>query len=185
MAGLRYTFTENKAYIHQLLNENNQAQMNDIINNIRETSKLTDEYIKQYESVGFTGKKKEDLENFKKMIQDYARSRDKVIDAVTQGDYETSYKIGESEYKVKRDKILEGINNKVAQANKDSQELKEKNEKTYHSSKTVMNLVMGIGFLGSLALGIVLSQHLIKRIRRIKELTERIEERRFYSNCFR
>ena len=73
----------------------------------------------------------------------------------------------------------------MAQANKDSQELKEKNEKTYHSSKTVMNLVMGIGFLGSLALGIILSQHLIRRIRRIKELTERIRRRRFYSNGFR
>ena len=104
------------------------------------------------------------------------RSRDKVIDAVTQGDYETSYKIGESEYKVKRDKVLDGINNKVAQANKDSQELKEKNEKTYHSSKTLMNLVMGIGFLGSLVLGIVLSQHLIRRIRKIKELTEQLGE---------
>ena len=61
LAGIRYTFIENKASIHQLLNENNQAQMNEIINNIRETSKLTDEYIKQYESVGLTGKKKEDL----------------------------------------------------------------------------------------------------------------------------
>ena len=175
LGGIRYTFTENKANIQQLLNGDNQAQMNEIINNISETSKLTDEYIKQYESIGLTGKKKEDLENFEKMIQDYARSRDKVIDAVAQGDYETAYKIGESEYKVKRDKVLDGINNKVAQANKDSQELKEKNEKTYHSSKTLMNLVMGIGFLGSLALGIVLSQHLIKRIRKIKELTERIE----------
>ena len=176
LGGIRYTFTENKANIQQLLNGDNQAQMNEIINNISETSKLTDEYIKQYESIGLTGKKKEDLENFEKMIQDYARSRDKVIDAVTQGDYETAYKIGESEYKVKRDKVLDGINNKVAQANKDSQELKEKNEKTYHSSKTLMNLVMGIGFLGSLALGIVLSQHLIRRIRKIKEFTEKLGE---------
>ena len=39
-----------------------------------------------------------------------------------------------------------------------------------------MNWVMGIGFLGSLALGIILSQHLIKRIRKIKELTEQLEE---------
>ena len=72
LTGIRYTFTENKANIHQLLNENNQAQMNEIINNISETSKLTDEYIKQYESIGLTGKKKEDYENFKKMIQDYS-----------------------------------------------------------------------------------------------------------------
>jgi methyl-accepting chemotaxis protein len=35
---------------------------------------------------------------------------------------------------------------------------------------------MGIGFLGSLALGIVLSQHLIKRIRKIKELAEQLGE---------
>ena len=34
LAGIRYTFTENKAYIHQLLNENNKSQMNEIINNI-------------------------------------------------------------------------------------------------------------------------------------------------------
>ena len=39
-----------------------------------------------------------------------------------------------------------------------------------------MNLVMGIGFLGSLALGIVLSQHLIRRIRKIKELAEQLEK---------
>ena len=58
LGGLRYTFTENKAYIHQLLNENNQAQMNDIINNIRETSKLTDEYIKQYESIEINRREK-------------------------------------------------------------------------------------------------------------------------------
>ena len=175
LAGVRYTFTENKAYIQQLLNENNQAQMNEIINNISETSKLTNEYMKQYESVGFIGKKKEDYENFKSMIEEYREARNAVMDAVKQGDYEKAYQIGESDYRVIRDKILVGINNKVAQANKDSQEIKEENEKTYHSSKTVMNLVMGIGFLGSLALGIVLSQHLIKRIRRIKELTERIE----------
>ena len=176
LAGIQYTFTENKANLHQLLNENNQAQMNDIINNISETSTLTDEYIKQYESVGFTGKKKEDLDNFKKMIQDYVISRDKVIDAVTQGNYEIANKVGESEYKENRDLILKGINNKVAQANKDSQALKDKSEKTYQASKNVMNFVMGIGFLGSLALGILLSQHLIRRIRKIKELAEQLGE---------
>ena len=68
LGGLRYTFTENKAYIHQLLDENNKSQMNDIINDIRETSKLTDEYIKQYESMRLTGEKKAVFEDFKKMI---------------------------------------------------------------------------------------------------------------------
>ena len=140
------------------------------------TSKLTDEYIKQYESIGLTGKKKEDLENFKKMIQDYMGIRNAVVDAVKQGDYEKAYQISESDYQVKRDKILKGISNKVAKSNKDSQEIKEKNEKTYHSSKTVMNLVMGIGFLGSLGLGILLSQHLIRRIRKINELAEQLGE---------
>ena len=42
--------------------------------------------------------------------------------------------------------------------------------------KLLMNLVMGIGFLGSLALGIVLSQHLLRRIRKIKELAEQLGE---------
>ena len=39
-----------------------------------------------------------------------------------------------------------------------------------------MFVVMGIGFLGSLALGIVLSQHLIRRIRKIKEFAEQLGE---------
>ena len=40
LTGIRYTFTENKANIHQLLNENNQAQMNEIIKNISENFKI-------------------------------------------------------------------------------------------------------------------------------------------------
>ena len=150
--------------------------MNDIISNIGKESALSDEYIKQYESIGFTGKKKEDLENFKRVLQEYREARNAVVDAVKQGDYEKAHQIGESDYKVKRDKVLEGINNKVAQANRDSQEIKEKNDKTYHTSKNIMLFVMGIGFLGSLVLGIGLSQHLIRRIRKIKELTERMEQ---------
>ena len=125
--------------------------MNEIINNIRETSKLTDEYIKQYESLGLTGKKKAEFENLKKIIQDYTVSRDKVIDAVTQGDYEKANKIGESEYKVKRDKHFKGINKKVAEVNKDqSRNKRRRMKKHYLSSKNVMICVMGIGFLGSL-----------------------------------
>ena len=185
LAGINYTMTENKANIHQLLNDNNKAQMNEIISNIEKVSTLTNDYLKEYESVGLTGKKKGDLENFKKMIQDYKVARDAVVDAVKQGDYEKAYQIGESDYQVKRDQILTGINKKVTQANKDSQEIKETNEKTYQSSKTVMNWVMGIGFLGSLALGIILSQHLIRRIRKIKELTEQIRRRRPYTHRFR
>ena len=66
MAGINYTMTENKANIHQLLNDNNKAQMNEIISNVEKVSTLTNDYLKEYESVGLTGKKKEDLENFKK-----------------------------------------------------------------------------------------------------------------------
>ncbi|MEC1759867.1 methyl-accepting chemotaxis protein [Schinkia azotoformans] len=174
LAGIRYTFTENKAYIHELLNENNHAQINEIINNISETSKVTDEYIKQYESIGFSEQKKEDYKNFKKMIEGYRVARNAVVEAVKQGDYDKAYQLSASDYQVKRDEVLQGINNKVTQANKHSQTLKEKNEQTYHFSKTIMYLVMGIGFLGSLAIGILLSQHLIRRIRKINELAEQL-----------
>ena len=176
LAGINSNTIENKANINELLNENNQARMNEIISNIGKESALSDEYIKQYESIGFAGKKKEDLENFKRALQEYREARNAVVDAVKQGDYEKAHQIGESDYKVKRDKVLEGINNKVTQANRDSQEIKEKNDKTYHTSKNIMLFVMGIGFLSSLVLGIGLSQHLIRRIRKIKELTERMEQ---------
>ena len=49
-------------------------------------------------------------------------------------------------------------------------------KKHYLSSKNVMFVVMGIGFLGSLALGILLSQHLIQRIRKTNELAEKLGE---------
>ena len=49
-------------------------------------------------------------------------------------------------------------------------------KKHYLSSKNVMFVVMGIGFLGSIALGILLSQHLIQRIRKTDELAEKLGE---------
>lgn len=176
LTGIRYTATENKAAMHQLLDENNRAQMNEIIDSMNETSNLFEEYMDQYGSISLTGTKKEDYENFKKMTQDYVEARNAVVDAVKQNDYEKARQISESDYEVQREMIFTGINNKVAQANKESQEIKTNNENTYSTARSIMLWVMGIGVLGSLALGIVLSQHLIKRIRRVKELAERLGE---------
>ncbi|MFJ7371258.1 methyl-accepting chemotaxis protein [Lysinibacillus sp. NPDC098008] len=176
MTGIRYTFVENKANIHELLNEKNKYQINEIINNISETSKLTDEYIKQYESTRITGEDKALFEDFKSSIQEYRQARNAVVDAVKQGDYEEAYKIEESEYNVKRDSIINGLNKEIEEVNKISQEINTQNKDTYDTSKNIMLFVMVIGFLGSLALGIVLSQHLIKRIGRIKELAEQLGE---------
>lgn len=175
LAGINYALMENKADIHQLLNEKNRPQINEILGNIEETSKLANEYIKSYESIGLTSEKKEEFEGFKNRLQAYRDSRDKVIEAIQQGNYEKAYEIGETEYKVNRDELLHGLAKEIDEVNQLSEDIREKNEKTFHSSKNLMLVVMGVGFLGSLALGILLSQHLIRRIRKIKELTERIE----------
>ena len=109
LAGINYALMENKASIHQLLNEKNKSQMNAIIHDVEKTSILANEYIKQYESLGLTGEQKEAFEGFKNRLQDYIDARDKVIGSIQQGDYEKAYQIGETEYGVKRDSLLQGL----------------------------------------------------------------------------
>ena len=176
LAGINYALMENKASIHQLLNEKNKSQMNAIIHDVEETSILANEYIKQYESLGLTGEQKEAFEGFKNRLQDYIDARDKVIEAIQQGDYEKANQIGETEYGIKRDSLLQGLIKEIGEVNQISQNIKEENEKTFLSSKNVMFVVMGIGFLGSLGLGIVLSQHIIQRIRKTDELAVKLGE---------
>ena len=176
LAGINYALMENKASIHQLLNEKNKSQMNAIIHDVEKTSILANEYIKQYESLGLTGEQKEAFEGFKNRLQDYIDARDKVIGSIQQGDYEKANQIGETEYGIKRDSLLQGLIKEIGEVNQISQNIKEENEKTFLSSKNVMFVVMGIGFLGSIALGILLSQHLIQRIRKTGELAEKLGE---------
>lgn len=172
LAGLHSSMLENKANIHQLLNENNRPRMDEIIANIEETSVRSEEYFQQFGELDLTGQQKIDYENFKITLQKYREARDAVVAAVQEGDYENAYHIGESEYKVIRDEVLKGIQNKMAQAGEESQMIKEENEAAFQSSEKIMIVVVGIGFLVSLVFGIILSRHLIKRIQKIKEFAQ-------------
>lgn len=172
LAGIYASMLENKANIHQLLNEKNRPRLNEILASIEEASLQTEEYLQQFGALELSGQLKKDYENFKIILKDYQEARDAVIATVQKGDYEEAYRIGESDYRVIRDEVLKGIKNKMAQAKEESQQIKEENEEVYQSAKLIMIVVMGIGVLASLGFGMILSWHLIKRIQRIKEYAE-------------
>ena len=99
-----------------------------------------------------------------------------MVEAVKQGDYQKANQLYHTVYKEYRDAVLSSVTTQIENVENTTSALKADNKAIFNSSKNLMFIVMGIGFLGSLALGILLSQHLIRRIRKIKDLTERMEK---------
>ena len=169
LAGINSSLISNKANISELINEDNRKDINSLISDIDANSKITNESMKNYQSIPLTKEELEGYKRFEARVLDYQTERRKVVDAVKQGDYEKANQLYDTTYKEYRDAVLSSVTTQIENVKNATSELKADNKAVFNSSTKLMYAIMGIGFLGSLGLGIVLSQHLIRRIRKIKD----------------
>ena len=71
LAGISSSLINNKANISELINEDNRADINSIISAIDANSKITNESMKNYQSIHLTKGELEGYKRFKARVVDY------------------------------------------------------------------------------------------------------------------
>ena len=175
LSGINSSLISNKANISELINEDNREDLNNLLSAIDANSKVTNDSMKTY-AIPLTKEESEGYKRFEARVLDYQTERRKVVEAVKQGDYEKANQLYDTAYKEYRDAVLSSVAKQIEGVNNATSELKAENKAVFSSSRKLMYAIMVIGFLGSLGLGIVLSQHLIRRIRKIKDFSEQLGE---------
>ncbi|PLS19091.1 methyl-accepting chemotaxis protein [Bacillus sp. M6-12] len=172
MSAVNYTVTETKSSTNELINIANKNQIEKIATEIDNLAKQSNGNVSKYEQLELTDAEKKEFEQFKISLKEYREARGQLLELVRQGNYEKAIELSETDYKGKRDKVINEINFIIEKSMKESEEIKDKNEALYESSFTIMLSIIGVGLLLSIALGLYLSRNISRRINGVVDFAD-------------
>lgn len=172
---LKGGLAENRAQTILLVNPANKEKEKQIEDKIAEIKKQNNEYQTQYGSMNLTDQEKNLSKTLKDNQTNYRQLRDEVMQYVKQGNYDKAEQTYESAIKY-NENMMNTIDQLIKYNTKEASDSNTANNIVFSISYKVMLVLAVLGFIIALAVGIIISSWLTKRINTIVEFANKLGE---------